>query len=119
MLDLRAAAAEGRDVLPEVRRALAAAIDRESLGDNTMDGLFKAAPAFVPDSMAGYTSTTKVGYDAVAAKKLLADAGANAVRKRRYGALQAEAGRWAGKKGSKPSIGGAPRLKKREPKPKH
>jgi len=53
------------------------------------------------------------------ADELLADAGANAVRKRRYGALQAEAGRWAGKKGSKPSIGGAPRLKKRKPKPKH
>jgi oligopeptide transport system substrate-binding protein len=60
---------------PQVRRALAAAIDRESLVNNTMNGLFKAAPAFVPDSMAGYTSTTKVGYDAVAAKQLLADAG--------------------------------------------
>jgi hypothetical protein len=53
------------------------------------------------------------------ADELLADAGAAAVRKRRYGALQAEAGRWAGKRGSKRSAGGAARLKKRKPKPKH
>lgn len=59
----------------QVRRALAMAIDRESLVNNTMSGLFKAAPAFVPDSMAGYKSTAKVSYDVAGAKALLTEAG--------------------------------------------
>jgi oligopeptide transport system substrate-binding protein len=60
---------------PEVRRALAMAIDRESLVQNTMSGLFKPAWSFVPDSMAGYKSTASVKYDVTEAKRLLAAAG--------------------------------------------
>lgn len=59
---------------PLVRQALSLAIDRASLVDNTLNGLYKPAQSFVPP-MPGYSSTTKTEYDIKKAKELLAQAG--------------------------------------------
>lgn len=59
---------------PLVRQALSLAIDRESLVNNTLNGLYKPAESFVPP-MPGYSSTTKTSYNIKRAKDLLAEAG--------------------------------------------
>ena len=60
---------------PKVRRALAMAIDRESLVRNVTRGGEMAGYTFVPPGTAGYQSTTKVPIDIPGAQKLLAEAG--------------------------------------------
>jgi oligopeptide transport system substrate-binding protein len=57
-----------------VRQALSLAIDRDSLVNNTLNGLYKPAESFVPP-MPGYSSTTKTAYNIKRAKDLLAEAG--------------------------------------------
>lgn len=58
-----------------VRRALAMAIDRESLVEETMNNLFAVADGFVPP-MAGWESDGEVGdYNPAQARELLAEAG--------------------------------------------
>ena len=59
---------------PKVREALSLAIDRQTLIDNTLNGLFTVADSYVPP-IAGYTSTTKTSYSIKKAKDLLAEAG--------------------------------------------
>lgn len=59
---------------PKVRMALSLAIDRGSLVDNTMNGLFKTANSYVP-AMPGYTSKTTTSYNIKKAKDLLKEAG--------------------------------------------
>lgn len=57
----------------DFRKALSMAIDRESLVNNTLNGLFKVATGYVPP-MAGYKSTTSTEYSIKKAKDLLATA---------------------------------------------
>jgi len=57
-----------------VRQALSLAIDRDSLVNNTLNGLYKPAESFVPP-MPGYASTTKTAYNIKRAKDLLTEAG--------------------------------------------
>lgn len=59
---------------PKVRRALAMAIDRRSIVENTLNGLYEVSDAFVP-KLPGYESTATLEYDVKKARKLLADAG--------------------------------------------
>ena len=59
---------------PKVREALALAIDRSSLVNNTLNGLYESAESFVPP-MAGYKSVTKTDYNIKKAKDALAEAG--------------------------------------------
>ncbi len=58
---------------PEFRAALSMAIDRESLVNNTLNGLYKIATGYVPP-IAGYKSTTKTEYSIKKAKEMLAQA---------------------------------------------
>jgi len=58
-----------------LRRALALAIDRESIVKNILRGGQTAATALTPPGLAGYTAPAAVTYDVTAAKKLLAEAG--------------------------------------------
>jgi oligopeptide transport system substrate-binding protein len=58
-----------------LRRALALAIDRESIVKNILRGGQRAATALTPPGLAGYVSPPDIGYDVVAARKLLAEAG--------------------------------------------
>jgi oligopeptide transport system substrate-binding protein len=60
---------------PKVRRALSLAVDRKSIVDNALNGLFDPASSFVPGNMPGYESTTKTTYDVEKAQKLLKEAG--------------------------------------------
>ena len=55
---------------PEFRKALSMAIDRESLVNNTLNGLYKVARGFVPP-MAGYASKTSTEYSIKKARELL------------------------------------------------
>jgi oligopeptide transport system substrate-binding protein len=57
-----------------VRRAFASAIDKKTLVDKVTKGNQIPTNSYVP-SMAGYTPQQGVGFDPVAAKKYLADAG--------------------------------------------
>ncbi|MBA4149701.1 MAG: peptide ABC transporter substrate-binding protein [Verrucomicrobia bacterium] len=58
-----------------VRRALAMAIDRDSIVKNVTRGGQIPAHNFTPPETAGYTSDANVPYDIAGAKKLLAEAG--------------------------------------------
>jgi oligopeptide transport system substrate-binding protein len=55
---------------PKVRRALSMAIDRDSLVNNTLNGLYEVATSYVPP-MAGYESTTTTEYSIKSARDLL------------------------------------------------
>ena len=58
-----------------VRRALALAIDRDTLVSRTLPGDRQPAPTFVPPLLAGYTPPTRRAFDPAAARQLLAEAG--------------------------------------------
>lgn len=64
-----------------VRQALALAVDRETLVNETMNGLYEKAESFVPPSMPGYKATTRTAYNVQKAKQLLAEAGFNETNK--------------------------------------
>ena len=59
----------------KVRQALSMAIDRDSIVDQTLNGLYKVAGGMVPDSIAGFKSTAKTAYNPKKARKLLEEAG--------------------------------------------
>ena len=65
---------EGPLTNPKIREALSLAIDRNSLVDNTLNGMFTVADSYVPP-IAGYSSITKTSYNIKKAKDLLAEAG--------------------------------------------
>ncbi len=65
---------EGALQKPEIRQALGLAIDRQSLVDNTLNGLYTVADSFVPP-IAGYESVTKTEYNIKKAKDALAAGG--------------------------------------------
>lgn len=58
---------------PEFRQALSMAIDRDSLVNSTLNGLYKIATGYVPP-MAGFKSLTHTEYSIKKAKDLLAQA---------------------------------------------
>ena len=58
-----------------VRKALAYAVDRESIAKNITKGQQLPAYALTPPDVLGYTSKAKMTYDIELARKLLADAG--------------------------------------------
>ena len=60
---------------PKVRRALALAIDRESIAHNLLHGSRAPAEHFVPPQTAGYTSRASLGQNVAEARRLLAEAG--------------------------------------------
>jgi oligopeptide transport system substrate-binding protein len=60
---------------PRLRRALALAIDRESIVKNVLRGGQSAATALTPSGLGGYTPPAAVRTDLAAAKALLAEAG--------------------------------------------
>lgn len=61
---------------PDVRRAIAMAIDNESILNNIMDGYGRAAQGPIPPSVFGYDDSLEtIPYDPEAARELLADAG--------------------------------------------
>jgi oligopeptide transport system substrate-binding protein len=57
-----------------VRQALSLATDRAGLVDNTLNGLFEVAMAFVPP-ISGYSSTATTDYSVKKARGLMAEAG--------------------------------------------
>ncbi|MDD5674647.1 MAG: peptide ABC transporter substrate-binding protein [Chitinivibrionales bacterium] len=61
-----------------VRRALALAVDRESLVKYVLKGGQAPAICFTPPNTAGYTSAATIGFDTLEARRLLAEAGYNA-----------------------------------------
>ncbi|MDI1334597.1 MAG: peptide ABC transporter substrate-binding protein [Lacunisphaera sp.] len=60
---------------PRVRRALALAVDRDSLAHTVLQGSRQPAPAITPPGTGGYTARAAVGHDVAAARQLLAAAG--------------------------------------------
>jgi oligopeptide transport system substrate-binding protein len=60
---------------PRVRRALALAIDRESISKNVLNGAYPPAFSITPPNCGGYTSRTRVPTDFGEARRLLAEAG--------------------------------------------
>ncbi len=58
-----------------VRKALAMAVDRESLCKNVVRGGETPAPFLTPPNINGYLPSARVQYDVAAARKLLAEAG--------------------------------------------
>lgn len=58
-----------------VRRALAMAIDREALMTQVLHGVFQPAYALTPPGASDYAPPVLFGFDPIAARKLLADAG--------------------------------------------
>lgn len=60
---------------PQVRRALALAIDREAIARSVLRGSRPAAAHLVPPDCAGYTSRARVATDFTEARRLLAEAG--------------------------------------------
>ncbi len=60
---------------PEVRRALALAIDRAAIARAVFDGAWTPATTFVPPDCGPYTSRARVSSDPAAARRLLAAAG--------------------------------------------
>lgn len=60
---------------PEVRRALALALDREAIARSVLRESRLPAPHFTPPGCAGYTAQARVDFDPAAARQLLAQAG--------------------------------------------
>jgi oligopeptide transport system substrate-binding protein len=60
---------------PRVRKALALAVDRDSIVKKVMRGGEQPVSHIVPDGTANYTSPDGLGYNPALAKKLLAEAG--------------------------------------------
>lgn len=60
---------------PKVRQALALSIDRESLIDETLNGLYTKAESYVPPGMPGYETKTTTSYNVQKARELLSEAG--------------------------------------------
>ncbi|MEI6106448.1 MAG: peptide ABC transporter substrate-binding protein [Opitutae bacterium] len=60
---------------PRIRRALALAIDRESISRNLLHGSRAPAEHFVPPQTAGYDSRARVARNLAEARRLLAEAG--------------------------------------------
>ena len=60
---------------PRVRRALALAVDQESIVKNVLRGGQTPATALTPPGLAGYMAPVALGRDVSAAKRLLAEAG--------------------------------------------
>nr|MBA3272564.1 peptide ABC transporter substrate-binding protein [Chthoniobacterales bacterium] len=60
---------------PLVRRALAMAIDRQSIVENVTRGAQLPANAFTPPNTGGYTPVASLPYDVDAARRTLAEAG--------------------------------------------
>lgn len=60
---------------PKLRRALALAIDRDSISRHLLHGSRAPAHHFVPTGLAGYDSRARVPDDFAAARRLLAEAG--------------------------------------------
>ena len=60
---------------PRVRRALAMAIDRQSICDSVMYGAATPAVALTPPNLAGYTAKAHIDYNVEEARRLLAEAG--------------------------------------------
>ena len=60
---------------PQVRRALALALDRDSISRNLLHGSRLPAHHFVPPGLGGYNSRAQVPDDFAAARRLLAEAG--------------------------------------------
>lgn len=60
---------------PRVRRALAMAVDRRSLVEETMNNLYFVADAFVPPMEGWESAADPLRYDPAAARALLAEAG--------------------------------------------
>ncbi len=58
-----------------IRRALALAIDRDTIANKILPGGRLPAPTFTSPLLVGYTPPTRKAYDVDAARKLLADAG--------------------------------------------
>lgn len=58
-----------------IRRALALALDRQTIGDKILPGGRTPAPSFVPPLLKGYTPPAGQRYDPAAARQLLAEAG--------------------------------------------
>ena len=58
-----------------VRRALAMALDRQSIVDSVMHGAQLPASCFTPPNTAGYTCQSSIPYDVGLARKTLAQAG--------------------------------------------
>jgi len=60
---------------PRVRRALALAIDRDTLARTVLQGSRQPAPSLTPPDTGGYTARAAAGLDLAAARRLLSDAG--------------------------------------------
>jgi oligopeptide transport system substrate-binding protein len=58
-----------------IRRALALAIDRETIASKILPGGRLPAPTFIPPSLVGYTPPARRAYDLAAARQLLTEAG--------------------------------------------
>ncbi len=58
-----------------VRRALALAVDRDTIANKILPGGRRPAPTFVPPLLKGYTPPAGQHYDPAAARQLLAEAG--------------------------------------------
>ena len=58
-----------------VRRALALAVDRDTIAGKILPGGRAPAPTFVPPLLKGYTPPARQAYDLAAARQLLAEAG--------------------------------------------
>ncbi len=60
---------------PRIRRALALAVDRDSITANILPGGRQPASTFVPPLLQGYTPPARRAYDLAAARQLLTEAG--------------------------------------------
>jgi oligopeptide transport system substrate-binding protein len=60
---------------PLIRKALSLAIDRKSIVDHILKGGQLPAVSFTPPNTGGFTADSMIGFDAVAAKQLLEEAG--------------------------------------------
>lgn len=90
---------------PEFRRALSLAIDRESLTDNVLNGLYEPAGSYVPTSMPGYSAPEAVEatYQIKKAKDLLQAAMAGDTAEATGGAAKPAAGSEKAPAGDEPA----------------